>query len=258
MKFTDQDLARYQEDGFLIKSNVFDGQELEQMCAEMERLAIPEKPGVVLETNGLIRALHGCHQDSPVFERIVREPRLLAPAKQILGDSIYVHQFKINVKAAFGGDVWPWHQDFIFWAKEDGVPSERLFNAAIFLDEVSEFNGPLHFIPGSHRQGMIEVAPAETATGWQANVSASLKYTVPHDRVADLVEQHGCVAPKGEAGSVLFFHPNLVHGSVPNISPKNRRLAIITYNCTDNHPRERANPRPAFLISRDFSPLVSA
>ena len=29
-------------------------------------------------------------------------------------------------------------------------------NVAIFLDEVNEFNGPLMFIPGSHKKGVVE------------------------------------------------------------------------------------------------------
>ena len=29
-------------------------------------------------------------------------------------------------------------------------------NVAIFLDEVNEFNGPLMFIPGSHKLGVLD------------------------------------------------------------------------------------------------------
>ena len=29
-------------------------------------------------------------------------------------------------------------------------------NVAIFLDDVNEFNGPLMFIPGSHKQGVVD------------------------------------------------------------------------------------------------------
>ncbi len=31
-------------------------------------------------------------------------------------------------------------------------------NVAIFLDEVNEFNGPLLFIPGSHRKAVVEAS----------------------------------------------------------------------------------------------------
>ena len=36
-------------------------------------------------------------------------------------------------------------------------------NVAIFLDEVNEFNGPLMFIPGSHKLGVLD-AEHDTST----------------------------------------------------------------------------------------------
>jgi ectoine hydroxylase len=68
-----------------------------------------------------------------------------------------VHQFKINSKAAYRGDVWEWHQDYIFWQREDGMPTARVVNAVVFLDDVNEFNGPLLLIPTSHHLGVIDV-----------------------------------------------------------------------------------------------------
>lgn len=47
-----------------------------------------------------------------------------------------MHQFKINAKPAFGGQVWTWHQDFINWHIHDGMPEARAMNIAIFLDDV--------------------------------------------------------------------------------------------------------------------------
>ena len=73
---------------------------------------------------------------------------------QIFGDALYMHQFKINGKMAFDGDVWQWHQDYGTWKNDDLMPEPRAMNVAIFLDEVNEFNGPLMFIPGSHKLGV--------------------------------------------------------------------------------------------------------
>ena len=33
-----------------------------------------------------------------------------------------MHQFKLNAKAAFEGEVWQWHQDYGTWARDDGMP----------------------------------------------------------------------------------------------------------------------------------------
>ena len=65
-----------------------------------------------------------------------------------------MHQFKINGKMAFEGDVWQWHQDYGTWFNDDLMPTSRAMNVAIFLDDVTEFNGPLLFIPGSHKKGV--------------------------------------------------------------------------------------------------------
>ena len=34
-----------------------------------------------------------------------------------------MHQFKINGKMAFDGDVWQWHQDYGTWKNDDLMPS---------------------------------------------------------------------------------------------------------------------------------------
>ena len=64
----------------------------------------------------------------------------------------------MNGKAAFGGDVWQWHYDFATHHREDGTPKPLALNLHIFLDDVTEFNGPLWFVRGSHRHGPVPTA----------------------------------------------------------------------------------------------------
>ena len=75
--------------------------------------------------------------------------------------SVYVHQFKLNAKAAFEGDVWQWHQDYGTWQRDDGMPDARAMNIAVFLDEVMPINGPLMLIPKSHKQGVLRRRPRQ-------------------------------------------------------------------------------------------------
>lgn len=255
MKLSAGQKQQYQDQGFVIIPDVFSREDLVTWRTEAERLAQEGGPGVVLEENGLVRALHGCHQQSNTFADLVRHPNLLQPSRDLLGCDTYVHQFKINVKAAFGGDVWPWHQDFIFWHLEDGMPRPEVVNIAIFLDKVDAFNGPLYMLPGSHKVGMITSEANNTVEGWKANVSAKLKYTVPQKRVAELEAENGIVAATGKAGSIMLFDANLVHASVPNITPHRRELLIVTYNSVYNTLEPGESKRPEFLASRDFRAL---
>jgi ectoine hydroxylase-related dioxygenase (phytanoyl-CoA dioxygenase family) len=219
----------------------------------------------VLEEDGkVVRSIYGSHMTNSVFDKLTRHPKLVRPVEKILDSEIYVYQFKINAKLALKGDVWAWHQDFIFWLCEDGMQSPRVMNAVVFLADVNEFNGPMFIVPGSHHEGAIEASTEEEIPdayagnpAWISNLTAKLKYTVDQPALSRLVERYGIVAPKGPRGSVLFFHPNIVHASSPNLSPYDRPIAIITYNSVKNVPPPVERPRPDFLASRDCRPIVA-
>ncbi|MBG1266527.1 phytanoyl-CoA dioxygenase family protein [Nostoc sp. WHI] len=263
MKLTKEQMEVYDEQGMLFIPECLCQREVEKMNAALLPLVKEDTPGRVLENNKkTVRALHGCHTTSEIFQRLILHPSLLEPAKQILASEVYVYQFKVNFKAAFEGDLWPWHQDFVFWDKEDGMLWPRALNIVVFLDEVNEFNGPLYFIPGSHKQSYthLQTPPQQTTSNgekneWMDSFVANLKYTIDKPTITKLVNNHHIVAPKGPSGSVLFFHCNLVHGSVSNISPYDRKVAIITYNSLENIPHFNSEPRPEFLVSRDYTPL---
>jgi ectoine hydroxylase len=263
----------YENEGILFLPNCFSREEVDAMKAELPSLFAEDTPRRVIEKDGgMVRSVYGSHTTNDVFRRLAHHPRLVEPAKQILGSEVYVYQFKINAKEAFGGDMWDWHQDYVFWRKEDGMPRARVLNVAIFLDDVTEFNGPMYFIPGSHKSGVIDVpardhifgngggagvAAYKNSPAWISNLTASIKYSVDKEMVAKMVEENGIVAPKGERGSVIFFHGNLIHASPNNISPQGRAVIFVTYNSLENIPIEVEKPRPDFLSSRDYRPIVS-
>lgn len=271
MCFREELLKDYEKDGYVCLRNYFSREELGLIKAQLPELFAEESPRRVLErSNGIVRSVYGSHTTNPVLSRLVRDPRLVEPARQMLGSEVYVHQFKINAKAAFGGDVWQWHQDYIFWRNEDGMRAPRVLSVAIFLDEVTEFNGPLFLVPGSHCEGVIEVPARDKLSvdeaanqayrhgpSWISNLTADLKYSIDLDKMAELIDRRGIVAPKGEAGLSLFFHGNIVHGSANNISPYSRMVVLITYNSVDNVPIPRTEKvRPEFLAARDNTALV--
>jgi ectoine hydroxylase len=268
MSLTHEQIDQYREQGLLLLPNFFSSDEVELMKSQLPSVFAEKGRQKVNEKDDrMIRSVYGSHTKNEVFKRLTRLPRLVEPAKQILGSDVYVYQFKVNAKAAFGGDLWEWHQDYIFWKQEDGMPTPRVINVAIFVDEVNEFNGPLFFIPGSHKQGMINVQGRNTRSDeaqaaysqsphWIANLTAKLKYSLDKETIGRLTEQYGMTAPKGPAGSVLLFDSNLVHGSSNNISPFDRVLIIMTFNSVENKPIPLRRRRPDFLASQHCEPIV--
>jgi len=260
----------YKTNGYLTIPGAISKTEIDRMKAELPRLFAAPGPQRVFEDDGVtIRSVYGCHLESDFWGQIVRDRRLLIPARQLIGDDVYVYQFKINVKAAQKGDIWEWHQDYVFWLEEDGMPSPQAMTASIFLDDVNEENGPLSIVPGSHRTGPIvhlsrlsqrdadwsDVSRGANSPGWTTDLTASLKYSISPDVVERLINSNGIAVPMGIRGTVLFFHPNVIHGSKANRSEHNRTTALITYNGVHNAPTFPKTRRPAFLVSSDNSPL---
>ncbi|MUN36901.1 phytanoyl-CoA dioxygenase [Actinomadura sp. NEAU-AAG5] len=255
---------RYQRDGFLLLPPDFlSSGVLQDAIALMPEILRSDDPSRVLERdNATVRSVYGLHRTYPQVHAITRHPLLLGAVEQLVGGGVYVHQSKINFKAPFSGDQWEWHQDFVYWLQNDGIPKPDLVNASIFLDEVTEFNGPLTFIPGSHRRGVLsgklaDGMPAgyEDAPAWVSTLTAEEKFNVDTSVIDDLARTNGLVSPKGPAGSVLLFHPNLLHASAPNLSPFRRTVLILVYNSVANTSGGVANPRPPFLADPDVRAL---
>src|SRR6266446_3477812 len=70
------------------------------------------------------------------------------------------------------------------WRADDQMPEARAMNVSIFLDEVNEFNGPLMFIPGSHKLGVLEAEHDLTTTSYPL-------WTINHETIGRLVDRGG-------------------------------------------------------------------
>ncbi|MBC9730667.1 phytanoyl-CoA dioxygenase family protein [Streptomyces sp. TRM68367] len=254
MQLSPDQLAEYRRTGLLVVHSLFKPAEVEALSDAFDADCLVPGPQRILEEGGqAVRAVYASHDRRREFATLVRTPRLLGPARQMMSDRLYIYQFKINAKPAFGGDKWAWHQDYLAWRLADNLPAPRQVNVGLFLDEVTEFNGPLIFIPGSHRAGQLRDFRNASARSEQHLDPDDI--ALRPEQMSELVDRHGMVSPKGPAGSVIFFDPEIVHGSAPNMSPFARRLLIITYNESVNEPRPLGEPRPSYVVGRDTTPL---
>ena len=253
MKLSAEQVAQFDRDGYLFFPSLFTPQEIGVLLEEVPRLYAMRRPENVREKGSdAVRTNFAAHMYSKPFAKLARHPRMIDPVVQLFDERVYMHQFKINGKAAFDGDVWQWHQDYGTWMNDDLMPAARAMNVAIFLDEVNEFNGPLMFIPGSHRKGVLQAQHDLTTTSYPL-------WTLDHPLIAQLVEraggrQGGIVSPKGPAGSMILFHSCLVHASSSNLSPWNRVSVYLSLCAVSNHIRRFQ--RPEYIAHRDFTPIA--
>ncbi len=246
MKLSAEELERFDEQGYLFFPSRFSREEAAVLSVAAQEVYALDREEVWRESSGVARTAFAAHTYNEAFRRLGCHPRLIEPVMQLVDGPVYMHQYKVNAKAAFDGEVWQWHQDFGTWHRDDEMPEPRAMNIAVFLDDVTAANGPLLFIPGSHRFGVIEA-------GHDLETTSYPLWTLGRDTIRRLAEQGGCVAPTGPAGSLLVFSSLLVHASPPNISPFGRTIVYLSLCHVDNHIRRFK--RAPWIAHRDFTPI---
>ena len=243
---TNQQVRHFHEEGYLFLPETFTAEECAVLREEAEAVYRQQRPEIWREKSGAPRTAFAAHLYNEAFGLLARHPRMIDPVQQLFGEPVYMHQFKINAKASFTGDVWQWHQDYGTWARDDGMPEPRAMNIAVFLDEVMPINGPLMLVPRSQTEGVLSAEHDVTTTSYPL-------WTLDEATVTRLVQRGGIVAPTGKPGGLLMFHGNLVHGSAGNITPYPRKIVYLTLNAVSNYIRKPT--RPEWIAHRDFAPI---
>ena len=248
MKLSDAQREEFDREGYLFWPGRFSRDEAALLNDEAHKVYALQRDEVWREKSGVARTAFAAHTYNEAHGRLGRHPRLIEPVEQVLGERLYMHQYKINAKAAFDGDVWQWHQDYGTWKADDDMPEPRAMNIAVFLDDVTAANGPLLFIPRSHKFGALDAGHDLATTSYPL-------WTLDRATVTRLAQVGGCVAPTGPAGSMLMFHSCLVHASPPNISPFDRTIVYLSLCAVSNHIRRFK--RKEWIAHRDFTPITA-
>ncbi|HEY6418229.1 MAG TPA: phytanoyl-CoA dioxygenase family protein [Candidatus Binataceae bacterium] len=241
--------AELDERGFVLRRNVFDGQEVRAIVAACEALVerlLAEKRRTKLTAGSyvfelqrrletvikweaddpdLVLGLEPFAHLSPELREWALDARMVEPCKDVVGDDqIELFTEKLNLKRARKGGPVVLHQDFPYWCDLTNIAS-RVATAMLFLDDATVENGCLEVVPGSHREGL----QARRATeGFGSLEMDAAKYDASR-----------LVALEVSGGSVAFFGPFLVHRSLPNRSGADRRALLYSYQPAGNpHLRE--------------------
>lgn len=247
MHWTSEQLQQFRERGFVCCRGLLAKDDIHKLRAPLPSLLSGDEEADQMhrerERGGAVRQIYLAHRHCEPYRELIRDPRLLAPVKQLLNSDVYVFHSKINVKESFEGTVWLWHQDYGYW-QHDGV-EPQLISAMVLLDKATLFNGCLVFAAGSHRWGCLPHEADTVTTSYR-------QWCVPPAALKERLTE-GVMEPiTGEPGDVVFFECELLHASGHNLSPLPRNVFIVAYNAIDNKPRSVANPRPDWVVSRCF------
>jgi ectoine hydroxylase-related dioxygenase (phytanoyl-CoA dioxygenase family) len=232
-KFTEQQIADYNKNGFVILKGLLKSEEVKQLRTkaksdrEMDKHAYLRDDG----TGARVRLSLWNHPGNGIYGMIARSHKVVDSVEQLLEDEAYHYHSKMIMKEAKVGGAWAWHQDYGYWY-ENGVLSPDLCSVYVAVDEATKENGCLQVIRGSHKLGRIN----HVLSGDQAGADL--------ERVEEIKKRLELVYVELEKGDAVFFHSNLLHRSDKNESENPRWAMICCYNAKSNNPyKESHHPR---------------
>ena len=173
-----------------------------------------------------LRRVNAPVEVSPAYFKAMAESPMTDFVSALIGPDVKLHHTKINSKQPGGQTVVKWHQDFPFTPHSN----DSVVTALLMIDEVTEDNGPLEVLPGSHTGAIHGLWHEGEFTG-----------AIDDETAAECASE--AVVCTGSAGSACLMHTRLLHGSAANRSMEPRTLFISVYSAGDAVPVS-PNPMP--------------
>ncbi|KFZ84217.1 multidrug DMT transporter permease [Amycolatopsis sp. MJM2582] len=255
-------LANHETRGYTVVDQLLSPGEVQTYWQELVRMSSGDHRDderVITEAKtGEVRSIFDVHETSELIAELVRDPRVLDRARQILGSEVYIHQSRVNYMPGFKGTGFYWHSDFETWHAEDGMPVPRAVSCSIALTDNYPFNGGLMVMPGSQRT-FVQCAGETPEDNYKSSLKEQRVGVPSEEDITSLAAEYGIDQFTGQAGSALWFDSNVMHGSSNNITPYPRSNIFVVFNSVENalqKPYAAIEPRPAFIAGRDSTPLT--
>uniref|UniRef100_UPI00245555A8 phytanoyl-CoA dioxygenase family protein n=1 Tax=Nocardia abscessus TaxID=120957 RepID=UPI00245555A8 len=202
------ELASFDADGFAILDQLLTPDEVTEFSGEISRLAsdpaLREDDRVIVEkSSNRVRSVFEVHKLSEAIADLVRQPRVLQLAEQVLGSPVYVHQSRVNYMPGFRGTGFYWHSDFETWHAEDGMPAPRAVSLSIALTDNYPINGSLMVMPGSHHT-FVPCLGSTPAEHYRESLQEQEIGVPTTDDITALANRYGISQFTGRAGSALL------------------------------------------------------
>lgn len=233
---------QYECDGYVLFPNVLDADLIRETSDHVAWLQA-QHPDLRPEHLG-----HTLMTEDPFWLRLISDDRLLDIAAQFIGPNIALFASHYISKPPYDGQPVLWHQDGSYWPLE---PME-VVTLWLAVDDSLPENGCMRVIPGTHRQTLQEMKPRTEV----ANVLSS-------GIDPEFVEESNAIDCVLEAGGVSVHHPNIIHGSNANNSPRRRCGLTIRYIPTTTRILLKGSLTPegrwpsAFLLRGEAVPNVN-
>jgi ectoine hydroxylase-related dioxygenase (phytanoyl-CoA dioxygenase family) len=235
-------IENYERDGVIRVRGLFSQTEVLALRTELERYMredLAQKPADArtLEPDGkTVRNLWRIEVHHPAMLPMVEKPEIVTlVSKLVHGEPLLVGVETFNKPARIGSGV-PYHQDNAYFCQS---PPDML-TIWIAMDAVTMANGPVHYVRGSHKHGMLPTKPS----GVKGNsIGLAEAPAVP-------LEEQFCGLL--EPGDALIHQCETIHHSAPNQSDFPRLGLLLVYR--GKHTQTDAALKAAYTAAVTATP----
>ena len=223
-----EQIDTYHRYGYLGVDNVLSAVEVEALRRVTDQFV--EESRLVTESDDVFDLEPGHGAEEPKLRRLknpvelhevyrdtLKHDKILDIVSQLIGSSVWTNGNKLNMKSGGFGSPVEWHQDWAWYP----FTNDDLLAVGVCIDDMTEENGCLLVIPGSHRGPILNHHLDGIFAGGVTEESFD-------DTAAEKLEV--------KAGGISIHHVRTLHGSLPNLSPYPRRLLLFQYCAGDAWP----------------------
>ncbi|CAL66686.1 phytanoyl-CoA dioxygenase family protein [Christiangramia forsetii] len=223
-KLTEEQVAYYHEYGHLSGIKLLDDRQIDLLNKQLEEIQDPEHPEHDLfyefhsneseDPNSVLFHSLGHWRITKGFHDVLWNPAFVMAASQLLGNkAVRFWHDQLFCKPAKHGGVVAWHQDYSYWTRTTAMQHLTCWTG---LDDATTENGCLHYIPKSHKWGLLD--KPELA----GDMDKIMNYLTEEQK-----HEFKPVPIELKKGHASFHHPLMVHGSYENKSDISRRAFVL-------------------------------
>ena len=222
---TKEQVEHFHEYGYLAGIKMLNTNQVETLRKDLEELTNPKHPAHELfyefhtneseDPNSVLFHSLGHWRITKGFHDVLWNPAFLMAAYQLLENKpVRFWHDQLFCKPAKHGGVVAWHQDYSYWTRTIAMQHLTCWTG---LDDATKENGCLHYIPRSHKWGLLDApALAGDMDGLMNSLNKKQKEQFRNPVAIEL-----------EKGYATFHHPLMVHGSYENKSNHSRKAFVL-------------------------------
>ncbi|HVV35099.1 MAG TPA: phytanoyl-CoA dioxygenase family protein [Acidimicrobiales bacterium] len=212
---TDDQRAQFERDGYTVVENIFAGDELAQLTAELDDLEAQTERWLAKQDNGRVNIAEAgaitfttwCVLRSEAARRATQHPTMLALCNDLLGPDVNLYWDQAVYKKPEKPRPFPWHQDTGYTFTRP----QNYLTIWVSLNGATVDNGCPWVLPGAHVNGTLLHRWVDPI-GWQC-----------------IDDPEGAVPAEVPAGGAVVFSSLTPHQTGPNVTDAPRKAYIVQY-----------------------------